>query len=122
MVTLLKTKLEQEMEKLEQEVLPAVTAVWVTALQLAKFLKCKHASDVPAGHSENYNTPAIYKINRTFTIDPKILEIGCGYGRSTWAWLDVIPKNTDYYILDNCNLNFNDIFKWLYRMVSYLKT
>lgn len=35
---------------------------------------------------------------------PRVLEIGCGWGRSTWAWLDVLPTTTNYYILDNFSL------------------
>lgn len=32
---------------------------------------------------------------------PRILEIGCGYGRSTWAWLDALPWNAEMYVLDD---------------------
>ena len=43
---------------------------------------------------------------------PRVLEIGCGYGRSTWAWLDVLPKNTSYYILDNFKLQTHTLRSW----------
>ena len=41
--------------------------------------------------------------------NPKFLEIGCGWGRSSWAWLDVLPSDTSYYILDNFCLQSNDL-------------
>lgn len=36
---------------------------------------------------------------------PKILEIGCGWGKSTWGWLDALPVGTEYYVLDIFFLN-----------------
>jgi len=29
-----------------------------------------------------------------------VLEIGCAFGKSTWAWLDVLPDHTNFYVLD----------------------
>ena len=43
---------------------------------------------------------------------PRVLEIGCGLGRSTWAWLDVLPKNTSYYVLDNFALPNSSLLRW----------
>ena len=30
-----------------------------------------------------------------------VLEVGCGYGKSTWAWLDALPSTTNFYVLDS---------------------
>ena len=36
--------------------------------------------------------------------NPNVLELGCGYGRSTWAWLNALPLHTKFYIVDNFTL------------------
>jgi len=43
--------------------------------------------------------------------NPRVLEIGCGYGRSTWAWLDALPPTSTYCVLDNFRLTS----KWLHK-------
>jgi hypothetical protein len=39
--------------------------------------------------------------------NPKVLEIGCAWGRSAWAWLDVLPNDAEFYVLDNFSLSSN---------------
>lgn len=41
----------------------------------------------------------------------KVFEIGCGWGRSTWAWLDALPSCSSYYILDCFRLDQSSIQK-----------
>tara|TARA_R110000796_G_scaffold246198_1_gene370853 strand:- start:2887 stop:3513 length:627 start_codon:yes stop_codon:yes gene_type:complete len=41
---------------------------------------------------------------------PNVLEIGCGWGRSTWAWLNVLPSDTKFFILDTFGLTNEYLF------------
>lgn len=41
------------------------------------------------------------EIVKLLPANPRILEIGCGYGRSTWAWLDALPITAEMFVLDN---------------------
>lgn len=41
--------------------------------------------------------------------NPKVLEIGCGWGRSTWAWLDVLPDNASFFVLDHFKLTYRTL-------------
>ena len=43
--------------------------------------------------------------------NPKVLEIGCGWGRSTWAWLDALPDTASFFILDHFELNYRVLQK-----------
>lgn len=42
--------------------------------------------------------------------NPRILEIGCGYGRSTWAWLDALPDTAEMSVLDNFTIPDEHLF------------
>ena len=60
---------------------------------------------IPEQHSQ------YQELVRSLPSNPKFLEIGCGWGRSTWAWLDVLPCDTQYYILDNFSLPSSHLLK-----------
>ena len=75
---------------------------------MAKFFKCKHASDVP-GWTSKLQHKHYKSLVDLLPKNPKVLEIGCGWGRSTWAWLDVLPGDCSYYILDRFLLSEKDL-------------
>lgn len=61
--------------------------------------KIKQPADIPGWTSSEQHK--IYKsIVKQLPKNPKVLEIGCGWGRSTSAWLNVLPENTEFYVLD----------------------
>ena len=60
--------------------------------------------DIP-GQTTEYNLNNIYKIAEEVKQNckgdkPKILEIGCAWGRSTWALLDAYP-DCEHHIIEN---------------------
>lgn len=64
------------------------------------FMKINSAEDVP-GYT-NINQHNCYKeLVKKLPNKPKILEIGCLYGKSTWGWLDALPHDASYFVLDN---------------------
>ena len=68
------------------------------------------AMDVPGftlPEQHEFYTDVVKKLPK----NPRVLEIGCGWGRSTWAWLDVLPETTEYYILDNFWMPSKDLTK-----------
>jgi len=79
------------------------------------FHTIKTADEVPGWTSTQQHNK--YKdIAEHLPKNPRVLEIGCGWGRSTWAWLDALPATTDYYILDNFSLQLGNTLRkknWL---------
>lgn len=49
----------------------------------------------------------IESIAKNLPKNSKVLEIGCGYGRSTWAWLDVLDESCSLDIVDSWQLDVN---------------
>ena len=73
-----------------------------------KRIKVAKALDVPGWTPEKQHI--YYKeVVKFLPNNPKVLEIGCGWGRSTWAWLDVLPQTTSYYILDSFELGYKRV-------------
>ena len=59
------------------------------------------AMDIP-GETTKKQHEWFYKIYHWMDGERKILEIGCAWGRSSWAWLDCIESENSYLeILDN---------------------
>jgi len=75
------------------------------------FLNVSSALEIPGATFPKQHT-AYKSLVSQLPNSPRILEIGCGYGRSTWAWLDVLPKNTSYYVLDNFKLQYHTFRRW----------
>ena len=86
---------------------------------MKKLLKPKSASQIPGWTSEAQHIQ-YQKLLDQLPDSPKILEIGCGWGRSTWAWLDILPKTAEYFILDNFCLSYRTLLK-TYRDRNFLK-
>ncbi len=70
--------------------------------------QCNVASDVP-GWVDPLQHKYYQKIVNQLPDNPKFLEIGCGWGRSTWGWLDVLPPTTEYYIVDLFMLDYKTL-------------
>ena len=82
-------------------------AAWATDLLLAKSWEphITSAVNVP-GWTTNVQHRNYEDLVNILPKNPKVLEIGCGWGRSTWAWLDVLPDTTEYHILDNFSMPY----------------
>jgi hypothetical protein len=52
------------------------------------------------------------EVAKLLPANPRVLEIGCGYGRSTWAWLDALPATTEMFVLDNFGTPYEHIFDY----------
>lgn len=69
-----------------------------------KQYKVKSALDIPGW--TNLDQHKLYiDIAKQLPKNPKVLELGCGWGKSTWGWLDALPTDTEYYVLDIFFLN-----------------
>jgi len=76
--------------------------------------KINNALDIPGWTRKSQHD--LYKnLVQELPKNPKILEIGCGWGRSTWAWLDVLPSNSTYCVLDNFSLSSQWCYQSQYR-------
>ena len=62
--------------------------------------KIKQSTDIP-GWTDPPQHNLYKKLVEQLPKNPKVLEIGCAWGRSTWAWLDVLPNDAEFYVLDN---------------------
>tara|TARA_B100001248_G_C27240075_1_gene388945 strand:+ start:60 stop:686 length:627 start_codon:yes stop_codon:yes gene_type:complete len=64
----------------------------------------KNSNDVP-GFTSTLQHQYYKKLVQQLPQSPKVLEIGCAFGRSTWAWLDFLPLTSEFYILDTFENN-----------------
>jgi len=71
-------------------------------------LKITSKDQIPGFTNEKQHQLYSLVINK-LPPESNILEIGCGWGRSTWAWLDVIPEDTNFHVLDNFSMGSNFI-------------
>lgn len=63
------------------------------------------AEDVP-GWTTNVQHLNYEDLVNILPKNPKVLELGCGWGKSTWAWLDILPDTAEYYIVDNFSMPY----------------
>lgn len=77
-------------------------------------LKIKRALDIP-GWTFSPQHKLYENLVKDLPKNPRILEIGCGWGRSTWAWLDVLPSSATYYVLDNFNMKSHWCYQSFYK-------
>lgn len=61
---------------------------------------CKTAMDVP-GYTTSEQHKLYAKLAKALPDNARVLEIGCAWGRSTWAWLDCLPSTSKFYVIDN---------------------
>lgn len=73
-----------------------------TVLQLAKRHKLSITSkdQIPGFTNEKQHRLYPIVVNK-LSPGSNIVEIGCGFGRSTWAWLDIMPEDINFYVVDN---------------------
>jgi len=66
---------------------------------LASKLKITDKAQIPgltSPRQHNWYRLLAKRLNKS----ANVLEVGCGYGKSTWAWLDALPLTTNFYVLD----------------------
>ena len=51
------------------------------------------------------------KLTEKLSSNSNVLEVGCGFGRSTWAWLNCLPEDCNFFILDNFSLDEKEMRK-----------
>jgi len=66
------------------------------------------ARQVP-GFTSIYQHQRYAEVAKLLPKNAKFLEIGVLFGRSTWAWLDVLPDDTTYDVLDSFNVDASEI-------------
>ena len=64
----------------------------------------KWAGDVPGWTTFEQHSLYHY-VSKQLPKNAKVLELGCGWGKSTWGWLDALPDDCELYILDIFFLN-----------------
>lgn len=66
------------------------------------------------GFTSIYQHELYIKVASLLPPNPRFLEIGALLGRSSWAWLDVLPDDTTYDVLDSFNVDATEIpdFTW----------
>ena len=62
--------------------------------------------DVP-GFNNPYHIKALMKFASSIPEGSRVLEIGCGWGCTTWALLDSLPENVDFHTCDTFGMNDN---------------
>lgn len=70
-----------------------------------KKLKVKGPMDIP-GWTLPQQHNCYSQLVKELPENPRVFEIGTGWGRSTWAWLDVLPASTSFYALDIFIMNY----------------
>lgn len=75
---------------------------------------CNNADDIPGWTRNSQHILFGEVINSINKKNPKVLEIGVGWGRSTWAWLDVLPKDAEFSVIDWFTVNpiYNKVFNY----------
>lgn len=71
-----------------------------------KMLNFSKAEDVP-GWIKSSQIQLIQNIAKNLPDGSKVLEIGSGYGRSTWAWLDGLDNSCTLDIVDSWQLDLD---------------
>jgi hypothetical protein len=72
-----------------------------------KKLKVKGPMDIP-GWTQPVQHKCYSQVVNELPENPKVFEIGTGWGRSTWAWLNVLPKDTLFYALDFFRMRYEE--------------
>lgn len=66
-------------------------------------LKITSAEQIP-GLTDSNQHIHYYEIAQQLSVNSNVVEVGCGYGRSTWAWLNAIPEQSNLYVVDNFSM------------------
>lgn len=64
------------------------------------------AEEVP-GYMTPWQISLVHDIAKNLPKNSRVLEIGCGYGRSTWAWLDMLDSSCSLDVVDSWQLDCN---------------
>lgn len=71
-------------------------------------MEINSARGIP-GFTSMYQHPLYNEVARKLPKNPRFLEIGTSLGRSTWAWLDVLPSDTMYDVVDTFNIDNTEL-------------
>lgn len=67
-----------------------------------KFIKIKNHTEVP-GQTSDDQKYFYQEIVNWFDKDIRVLEVGSAWGKSTWAWLDVLKEGSTLEVVDMWN-------------------